>query len=125
METDGGGWTVFQRRMNGSQDFYRDWNDYVWGFGDLSGEFWLGLSKMHRLTTSSTRLRVDLADFDGDVRYAEHTVFQVGDSDSKYRLTVSGYHGNAGDALTVIHNGRPFSTRDRDNDAGANEHCAQ
>ena len=123
METDGGGWTVFQRRMNGSQDFYRDWNDYVWGFGDLNGEFWLGLSKMHRLTTTSTRLRVDLADFDGDVRYAEYTVFQVGDSDSKYRLNVSGYHGNAGDSLT-IHNGHPFSTRDRDNDAHNTGHCA-
>ena len=113
----------FQRRMNGSQDFYRDWNDYVWGFGDLNGEFWLGLSKMHRLTTTSTRLRVDLADFDGDVRYAEYTVFQVGDSDSKYRLTVSGYHGNAGDGL-AYQNGRPFSTRDRDYDAHRNKHCA-
>ena len=123
MESDDGGWTVFQRRMNGSQDFYRDWNDYVSGFGDLNGEFWLGLSKMHRLTTSSTRLRVELADFDGHVRYAEYTVFQVGDSDSKYTLTVSGYHGNAGDAL-AYQNGRPFSTRDRDHDAYSGN-CAQ
>ena len=97
------------------------------GFGDLTGEFWLGLSKIHRLTTSSTSLRVDLADFDGDVRYAEYTVFQVGDSNSKYRLTVSGYHGNAGDSLAgdalADHNGRPFPTRDRDNDADSG-HCA-
>ena len=123
MESDGGGWTVFQRRMDGNLNFYLDWKDYVRGFGELNDEFWLGLSKMHRLTTSSTNLRVELADFDGDVRYAEYTVFQAGDSDSKYTLTVSGYHGNAGDAL-VRHSGSPFSTRDRDNDAYSG-HCAQ
>ena len=33
--TAGGGWSVFQKRLNGSVDFYRDWNDYKHGFGDL------------------------------------------------------------------------------------------
>ena len=46
MDTDGGGWVVFQRRMDGNEDVYCNWTDYVKGFGDLNGEFWLGLNKI-------------------------------------------------------------------------------
>ena len=100
METDGGGWTVFQRRMDESVDFYRSWTDYQQGFGNLSGEFWLGLDKIHRLTSTATELRVDMQDFEGNSAYAQYTSFSVGDSASKYNLTVSGYSGTAGDSLT-------------------------
>ena len=91
MTTDNGGWTVFQRRMDGSVDFYRYWSDYQQGFGNLSGEFWLGLDKIHRLTSTATRLRVDMQDFDGNSAYAQYTSFSFGDSSSKYILSVSGY----------------------------------
>ena len=62
METDSGGWTVFQRRGDGSVDFNRNWTDYEGGFGYLIGEFWLELSKIHCLTKeeSNNTLRVDL-----------------------------------------------------------------
>ena len=124
MTTDGGGWTVFQRRMDGSVNFYRYWTDYQQGFGDLSGEFWLGLDKIHHLTLVSTQLRVDLQDFYENSRYAKYTSFSVGNSLSKYRLSVSGYSGTAGDSL-AYHNGYPFSSRDQDNDAATYSHCAQ
>ena len=123
METDGGGWTVFQRRMDGSVDFYRYWTDYQQGFGNLSGEFWLGLDKIHRLTSTATQLRVDMQDFEGNSAYAQYTTFTVGNSASKYILTVSGYSGTAGDDL-AYHNGQRFSTRDQENDA-AGYNCAQ
>ena len=124
MTTDGGGWTVFQRRMDGSVDFYRYWTDYQQGFGNLSGEFWLGLDKIHRLTSTATQLRVDLQDFEGNSAYAKYTSFSVGDSSSKYILSVSGYSGTAGNSLGSHSNGSPFSTRDQDNDAYSGS-CAQ
>ena len=62
METDGGGWLVIQRRIeNGTVDFYRNWADYVQGFGDLEGEFWYGLENIHCLTTrDDEELRIEL-----------------------------------------------------------------
>uniref|UniRef100_A0A1X7UL16 Sushi domain-containing protein n=1 Tax=Amphimedon queenslandica TaxID=400682 RepID=A0A1X7UL16_AMPQE len=124
METDGGGWTVFQRRQDGSVDFYRNWTDYEYGFGDLTGEFWLGLSKIHRLTKEgSNTLRVDLGDFEGNTAYANYSTFGISDSCTKYILTVGRYSGTAGDSLDY-HNSRRFTTRDNDNDASLNN-CAQ
>ncbi|XP_035475844.1 tenascin isoform X4 [Scophthalmus maximus] len=111
METDGGGWTVFQRRRDGSVDFYRGWAEYARGFGDLSGEFWLGLESLHNLT-SMTRmsLRVDLRDGD-DSAFAKYSTFEV--ARRNYKLSVGGYSGTAGDSLSY-HNNRVFSTKDRD-----------
>ena len=112
METDSDGWIVFQRRNDGLVDFYRNWKE---GFGDLNGEFWLGLSKIHRLTQDGTdyTLRVDLQDFENETCYAKYSTFNIGNSTTNYTITV--YSGDAGDSL-AYHNGRKFSTKDRDND---------
>ena len=113
METDGGGWTVFQRRMDGSVDFYHNWTDYQQGFGNLSGEFWLGLDKIHHLilTSPPTQLRVDMQDFEGNTAFAQYLSFSVSDSATKYLLLASGYyHGTAGDSFAIAygHNGSNF-----------------
>lgn len=124
MSTDGGGWIVFQRRNSGKVEFYRKWRSYVDGFGDPRDEFWMGLDKLHELTNKSSvryELRVDLRTAD-DSAYAQYDVFRVASSKDKYRLTVSGYKGTAGDAMTY-HNGWKFTTYDKDNDI-ALSNCA-
>ena len=128
MKSDGGGWTVFQRRIGGYLDFNLNWDDYVHGFGNPRDEFWLGLSNLHRLTgnTSHTNmLRVDLGDFDGNTAYAKYSTFRVGDSVSEYTLTVYGYTGTAGNSFSSRHNGRRFTTKDKDNDNLRRGNCAQ
>ncbi|XP_022107442.1 microfibril-associated glycoprotein 4-like [Acanthaster planci] len=123
METDGGEWTVFQRRQDGSVDFYRDWESYRQGFGDLNGEFWLGNDNLHRLTAQGVyRLRIDFEDFEGNIAYAEYNRFRVADASDNYRLMVVGYSGTAGDSLSR-HSNLPFTTRDSDNDS-IDSNCA-
>ncbi|XP_072044444.1 uncharacterized protein [Amphiura filiformis] len=115
-EIDGGGWTVFQRRYDGSIDFYRGWDEYVTGFGNLEGEFWAGLQLLHLLTSSgSWELKILLEDFYGGAAYANYQSFHIGDEASNYRLTVGGYSGTAGDSMAYS-NSTAFTTKDRDND---------
>ena len=94
--TAGGGWTVFQKRLDGSVDFFLNWRDYKVGFGDLNGEFWLGLDKIHRLTScDKSMLRVHLEDFEGNTSYAEYNKFGVMSENDKYKLVLGSYSGNS------------------------------
>ncbi|XP_062374648.1 microfibril-associated glycoprotein 4-like isoform X2 [Sardina pilchardus] len=124
METDGGKWTVFQRRMDGTVNFYRGWEQYKNGFGHAAGEYWLGLEGIHRLTAKGNyELRVDMEDFKGNKAFAKYSSFSICNELDGYRLTVSGFqNGGAGDSLTY-HNEQKFSTFDRDQDLH-NSNCA-
>ncbi|XP_061809039.1 uncharacterized protein tnxba [Nerophis lumbriciformis] len=123
METDGGGWTVFQRRMSGKTDFYRTWSEYRAGFGNLSEEFWLGNELLHNLSSiGPVSLRVDLRS-GNDTSYAHYANFSIDSEENNYALSVSGYTGTAGDSMRY-HNGRPFSTLDKDPDS-LGIHCSR
>ena len=128
MTTDGGGWTVFQRRVNGLINFYRNWANYEIGFGFLDGEFWLGLEKIHRLTHHSRThtLRVEVTDTSNSDYYAKYSPFHVmdGTTVNLYKLEIGGYTGDAGDYMSY-NNGRNFSTYDRDNDGASTYNCAK
>nr|P85031.1 RecName: Full=Techylectin-like protein [Phoneutria nigriventer] len=113
MVTDGGGWTVIQRRgdFHGPIDyFYKDWQSYKKGFGDIEKEFWLGNENIFGLSNQ---------------RYALYDTFANDDEDHKYMLHISGYKGDAGDSMIGVHNEQKFSTKDKnDNFPGATS-CAQ
>ncbi|XP_030072256.1 fibroleukin [Microcaecilia unicolor] len=128
METLGGGWTVFQKRQDGSTNFNRTWADYKNGFGNLSNEFWLGNDKIHLLTKKGDmQLRIELEDLKGVKEYAKYKQFYVANEYLKYRLTVGGYDGTAGDALLFNkkynHDQKFFSTPDKDNDKYPSGNC--
>ncbi|XP_060600370.1 fibrinogen-like protein 1 [Ruditapes philippinarum] len=122
--TDGGGWIVFQRRLNGETDFYRNWTEYKNGFGDLNGEFWLGNDHLSLLTSDGEHeLRIEIEDFEGNSAYAKYSKFKIYPEENNYKLEVSGYSGTAGDSLEW-HNGMMFSTYDRDHDKSSSN-CAE
>uniref|UniRef100_H2YQP7 Fibrinogen C-terminal domain-containing protein n=1 Tax=Ciona savignyi TaxID=51511 RepID=H2YQP7_CIOSA len=121
--TDSGGWLVFQRRTDGSENFYLTWIEYQEMFGNLSNEFWLGNENLHNLTRSGNyELRIELEDCANVTKFAKYRSFSIGSAQENYSLKVSGYSGNAGDSLSQ-HNGRPFSTKDVDNDSFPTGNC--
>ncbi|XP_077177349.1 veficolin-1-like isoform X1 [Paroedura picta] len=125
METDGGGWLVFQRRQDGSVNFYRGWQSYKKGFGNQASEFWLGNDKIHLLTNSGVQqLRIDTRDFNDTNTYAVYTSFQILSEENYYQLQVGSYlGGNMGDSFST-HKGMNFSTLDKDNDTYDKGSCA-
>ncbi|XP_075041079.1 ficolin-1-B-like [Mixophyes fleayi] len=118
MHTDGGGWIVFQRRWDGSVDFFLDWNSYKKGFGSRLNEFWLGNDNLHILTSSGTwELRIDLQDFENTKHFAKYASFKVLGEDEKYKLLLGAFtEGNAGNSMDG-HSDVPFSTKDADSTA--------
>ncbi|XP_053385206.1 ficolin-1-like [Mercenaria mercenaria] len=123
MDTSSGGWIVIQRRVSDT-DFYRTWDEYENGFGNLSANFWLGNRYLHLITSQDKyELRVDLTNYAGETAYAHYRDFNIGDAESSYQLSVGGYSGTAGDSLLRYHNGMKFSTYDRDNDPDS-RNCA-
>ncbi|XP_041099681.1 ficolin-1-like [Polyodon spathula] len=125
MNTDGGGWLVFQKRQDGSVDFYQDWKAYREGFGNQLSEFWLGNDNIHLLTkTGSHELRIDLKDFEDQATYAKYSSFQVLDESDNYRLLLGAFvEGDAGDSFS-LHANMTFTTKDCDNDKSESSNCA-
>ena len=118
-QTADGGWTVIQRRKDGSVDFNRPWSDYEKGFGDLNGEFWYGLENMNCLTqTGQWELRIDFEFEDKTRSHLHYNVFKVGSATDEYPLTISGFNGIIfpDPFATGRQNGQKFSTYDNDND---------
>ncbi|KAK1804365.1 hypothetical protein P4O66_020373, partial [Electrophorus voltai] len=128
MEASDGGWTLIQRRLDGTISFNRTWDEYKKGFGSLTGEFWLGNDKIHWLTAArAMALRLELEDLDGIKEYAQYDDFYVANESLNYQLTIGEYSGTAGNAMQhskrFNHNQKYFSTPDRDNDEYPSGNC--
>ncbi|XP_063915356.1 angiopoietin-related protein 2-like isoform X1 [Zophobas morio] len=117
METLRGGWTYVLNRYNGSQKFDLPWHYYKHGFGNINGDFWLGLDSLHYLTgDQNNELFVELEDWNSDKAYALYDSFEVGDEDEGYMLKkLGGYQGSAGDSFSDSL-GSKFSTLDHNRD---------
>uniref|UniRef100_A0A3P9LSP1 Angiopoietin 2b n=1 Tax=Oryzias latipes TaxID=8090 RepID=A0A3P9LSP1_ORYLA len=125
MMTEGGGWTVLQHRRNGSVDFHRGWKDYKMGFGEPSGEHWLGNEIIHKLTSSQEySLHVQLKDREGNEAFSHYDRFYIDGEENNYSLHADGFSGTAGRTSSLTHTGSQFSTKDRDNDSCTCK-CAQ
>lgn len=104
-------WTVIQRRTDGSAEFNQTWEDYTKGFGDLSGEFWLGLKKIFSLSQQADYiLHIELQDWKNNHRFVEY-LFTLGNQDTSYTLQLSQVLGNIPSALPE-YTPLPFSTSD-------------
>ncbi|XP_034473370.1 fibrinogen-like protein 1 [Drosophila innubila] len=116
----GSGWTVIQRRKDGSENFNRNWTDYRQGFGDLRGEFFIGLEKLHLITKSQNHeLYIYMRDFENQVRYARYNKFFIGDEKDLYEIKSLGtYSGDAQDSMDP-HKNMKFSTPDRNSNTCA------
>ncbi|KAI5758542.1 ANGPTL4 [Gulo gulo luscus] len=125
--TSDGGWTVIQRRQDGSVDFNQPWEAYKAGFGDPQGEFWLGLEKVHRiLGNRGSRLAVQLHDWEGNAESLQFPV-HLGGEDTAYSLQLTAPVASELGATTVAPSGLslPFSTWDQDHDLRGDKNCAK
>ena len=132
METDGGGWIVIQRRNAslGRVNFVRNWEDYENGFGDLDGEFWIGLKKIYELTNQQ-RMRLKLSVWNDASTLAtwEYPHFSILGSAQYYVLASNVGSGSGVGSYRPFSNmygttRRRFSTYDRDNDFSRSTNCA-
>ncbi|XP_029789627.1 angiopoietin-2 isoform X2 [Suricata suricatta] len=117
METAGGGWTVIQRREDGSVDFQRTWNEYKVGFGNPSGEHWLGNEFVFQVTNQQPYvLKIHLQDWEGNEAYSLYEHFSLSSEEFNYRIHLQGLTGTAGKISSISQPGTDFSTKDADND---------
>ncbi|CAG5887955.1 unnamed protein product [Menidia menidia] len=116
METEGGGWTVFQRRRDGSVSFNRGWSEYRDGFGEPRGEHWMGNQHLHLLSNQGHySLRIDMQDWSHVHRHGLYQSFRIDDEENQYRLHISGFSGTVEDSFGWYHDQHGFSTPDTGN----------
>ena len=140
MSIFGGGWTVIQKRFDGSTNFNLNWTSYKNGIGDLASEFWYGNENIHNLTKNGdNEVLFELKAADGQYYHPYYDQFKIKSESQKYQATVGSYKHVYGQALPPyppelsgrpngqdfeLANGQYFSTVDSDNDGTDEYNCA-
>ncbi|XP_071836180.1 uncharacterized protein [Apostichopus japonicus] len=125
-EMSNGGWTILQRRTSSSVNFYRKWNEYKNGFGIPTGDHWIGNDKIYKLTNqNSYQLLVENTNKEGSTYHSRYGSFRISNERDKYRLSLGGYNGNAGNNAMGANSGHRFSTHNEDNDGSSTFDCAE
>lgn len=125
--TSEGGWTVIQKRYDGSQNFNQLWESYKKGFGNLNGEFWLGLESIHTISKQGQYvLQVEVSDWAEQQQQEARYRLQLDGEEKEFALHLEqeSSSGNQEAIMTTGESGLPFSTADRDNDLAADVNCA-
>ncbi|KAH8392391.1 hypothetical protein KR215_007127, partial [Drosophila sulfurigaster] len=121
----GPGWIVIQQRVGGNENFNRDWATFRKGFGSFESDFFLGLEKIHRITSMQRfELYIHLVARNGNTYNARYDDFKITDEDNGYALSLGKFNGTIfGDGMIYSKNMK-FTTFDYDNDEDDNRNCA-
>jgi len=116
---------MIQQHYDETTFFNRTWNEFKFGFGDVTGNYWIGNDRLNELTWfGEYKLRVELEAKNNSQRYwAEYSTFRVDDESTNYTLHIGGYNDTAGDSMAYV-DGMKFTTHDRDNDFNSTGNCA-
>ncbi|XP_060656879.1 ficolin-1-like [Drosophila nasuta] len=125
-QLDGPGWIVIQQRVGGNESFNRDWATYRKGFGSYRSDFFLGLEKIHRITSLQRHeLYIHLVALNGSTYNARYDDFKISDEDSGYKLSLGKFTGTFPDDAMSQSKNMKFTTFDRDNDEAGDGNCAK
>ncbi|XP_062135338.1 fibrinogen-like protein 1 isoform X4 [Drosophila sulfurigaster albostrigata] len=121
----GPGWIVIQQRVGGNESFNKNWASYRKGFGSYKSDFFLGLEKIHRITSLQRHeLYIHLVALNGSTYNARYDDFKISDEHSGYKLSLGKFDGTInGDAMRAGEKMK-FTTFDRDNDISDKSNCA-
>lgn len=117
---------AIQRRVNGVENFNRNWTEYKLGFGSPYVDYWIGNDVIHQLTNGrNSSLRVTITPMNGgSVSFKMYHQFYVFGEDQNYKLQLAmPGNGTLDDCLLYYNYGKltgmQFSTFDVDNDNSA------
>lgn len=88
-KTDGGDWLLLSRRLSDNSTQFHGHTEPSPGWGNISGDFWLGTDVFHQLTSGSDKMEllIDMRLCDNNRVYRrKYQNFSVGDQKSTFEL---------------------------------------